>query len=41
MEDATKSLLEYATYEELLILLSVAKSMLQPPEQTQSAVLGS
>ena len=41
MEDATKTLLEYATYEELLILLKMAELMLQPSEQMQPSVLES
>lgn len=39
MEETTKTLLEYATYEELLILLNLAESMLQPSERTHSSAL--
>jgi hypothetical protein len=39
MEEVTKTLLEYATYEELLILLNLAESMLQPSERTQPSAL--
>lgn len=39
MEETTKTLLEYATYEELLILLDLAESMLQPSERTHSSAL--
>ena len=39
MEEVTKTLLEFATYEELLILLNLAESMLQPSERTQPSAL--
>ena len=39
MEEVAKTLLEYATYEELLILLNLAESMLQPSERTQPSAL--
>ena len=41
MEETLMTLLEYATYEELLILLNTAESMLQPCEQKPSSVLES
>lgn len=39
MEEDIKTLLEFATYEELLILLNLAESMLQPSERTQPSAL--